>query len=760
MKKVFIIILLLSLTFGNIMLSLAEDKTSVDKSVDEKQVEEGQSEIPSDEMEEASNNTDVNISTDQQSYIPEDTVVITGNILVNQQRMSEIDVLLTIKEGMNGIYTYQTKTDANGNYEFTYRIPEDANPGEYIVTVTSLQQSSELTFEVLQNNREEPEEPEPIQIELSVAADQHKYNQGDTVVILGNLKTINEEPVSDAEVSVRVETNDQHIFSDDIITNEEGFYAITFDLSEEAIEGEYEVLATYETQFVRSTFEVEELDEQPTPTEKELTVSTKKSKYNPGDEVSISGKVKKDGKSASSIDVLITVERNGQELFAGQETTNAQGKYSLNYRLGLDASIGEYDISATSVGITENTIFDVELKQSDNSSGGNDKPSNGGSGSTPPKDEVEDEILLVEEADIKDQLSSNLERNVEINLNDNTEDKVMVEMNKDILNKIHDANKTLVIEKENIKLNISPETLKGITGVSGNDITFSMDKVDPKKLTEANKDTDQTIVSDIVDLKITTKKNSNSIEISTFNEPIEIAININQILAKDTRKVAGYVLNEQENEWEYVGGKVKNGVLLIKTTHFSKYTAIANDKTFSDIQNINWAKDAIEVLASRSIIKGTSDDIFAPSDELTRAQFALLVVRALNIPLEEFKGSFIDVPESLTWSALEIEAAQRSGIVQGISEGVFEPNEKITREQMATMVVRAINYKNPALIDIKEELVFNDTSDIQAYALDAVSTAVSLGILKGKADNSFAPRDFATRAEAAVMLYNVLNILE
>ena len=157
---------------------------------------------------------------------------------------------------------------------------------------------------------------------------------------------------------------------------------------------------------------------------------------------------------------------------------------------------------------------------------------------------------------------------------------------------------------------------------------------------------------------------------------------------------------KQRTRWSIVDGKYANGKVEFKTNHFSKFVVVENNKTFKDIQSggIKWVKDYVEVLASKSIIHGKSEDTFAPSDQITRAQFALLLSRALDLPKQAYEGTFSDVTEKMDGAVLEIEAANRAGIVTG-NNGKFQPNESITRQQMAAMIIRAIEYKDASILD-------------------------------------------------------------
>lgn len=175
---------------------------------------------------------------------------------------------------------------------------------------------------------------------------------------------------------------------------------------------------------------------------------------------------------------------------------------------------------------------------------------------------------------------------------------------------------------------------------------------------------------------------------------------------------------------------------------------------FGDVSN-HWAKKEIEYLAARGIIKGVSETSFAPNADITRAEFAALVTRVLGLETGSFGGSFSDVNQN-AWYALEVEAAMNAGIVLG-SGGKFNPNSKISREEMAVMIVRAYEFQTKQSATGTGSVQFADAASASAWAADAIKAANALGIVNGKTSTTFAPKDQATRAEAATMLYRLLG---
>lgn len=182
---------------------------------------------------------------------------------------------------------------------------------------------------------------------------------------------------------------------------------------------------------------------------------------------------------------------------------------------------------------------------------------------------------------------------------------------------------------------------------------------------------------------------------------------------------------------------------------------VAEKVTFKDMQN-HWARSTVEAMVAKGIIKGVSEDTFAPQLAITRAEFAVLLARALELPIGDFTQSFSDVPKN-AWYALEVEAAQKAGIITG-SAGKFEPKKAITREAMATMIIRALEYKKFALPE-PGTIKFHDASEVSVWARDSVAIANELGIITGMTATKFFPSQVANRAQAAVMVYRLLDTL-
>ena len=179
----------------------------------------------------------------------------------------------------------------------------------------------------------------------------------------------------------------------------------------------------------------------------------------------------------------------------------------------------------------------------------------------------------------------------------------------------------------------------------------------------------------------------------------------------------------------------------------------AKNNNFSDIDGVEWAKEAIDYLFEKNIIKGTGNGKFRPQNNITREQFAVILVNASGYELADEDSDFEDVLKD-SYYAQHVATAKKIGVVNGISDNKFGVGENITRQDLCVMVYRAWF----SGMNDESSTVFFDEEDISDYAKDAVSYLSSLGIVKGFEDGSFKPNQPCTRAQAAKIVYESLKI--
>ncbi|WP_337104281.1 choice-of-anchor I family protein [Paenibacillus sp. YIM B09110] len=204
-------------------------------------------------------------------------------------------------------------------------------------------------------------------------------------------------------------------------------------------------------------------------------------------------------------------------------------------------------------------------------------------------------------------------------------------------------------------------------------------------------------------------------------------------------------------------------IVNMKRNGNSVYTVINGSKTFDDAAS-HWAKPAIDSLASKLIVSGVDENHFAPNKAITRAEFTAIIVRSLGLNEAAAGSGFSDVSAS-KWYAGEIQTAVQAGVISGYEDGTFRPEQTITRQEIASILMKAVHYADAntaAAIAAKAESLnplsaIKDAGSIAAWAKTAAAEALAAGIVEGKADGAFAPVAKATRAEAVTMLQRTLK---
>ena len=179
---------------------------------------------------------------------------------------------------------------------------------------------------------------------------------------------------------------------------------------------------------------------------------------------------------------------------------------------------------------------------------------------------------------------------------------------------------------------------------------------------------------------------------------------------------------------------------------------------FDDIDGVEWASEAILALADKGIINGRSETSFKPNDYITREEFAKILVCAMGYDtLSYSKNNFTDVDDN-AWFVRFVNIAYENKILNGIGDGKFGTGEMISREDISVMVCNAMKAKGKTLQTA--ELAFEDRDNIAGYAIDSVFALYKMGVINGISDTQFDPKGKATRAQAAKIVYGVLDSIK
>ncbi|MEI7026807.1 S8 family serine peptidase [Paenibacillus sp. y28] len=342
---------------------------------------------------------------------------------------------------------------------------------------------------------------------------------------------------------------------------------------------------------------------------------------------------------------------------------------------------------------------------------------------------------------------------------------VHVVMNASVISLAEERNKPIRIQTNKQILELPPGVLfvGNITGtveltITDRAMSSRMLKAKPQNLL------DKMAVSDL-ELKVEGQA------IQGLNKPVTVVWLLPDGMTGDSKKLGIYYYNTASGQWGYIGGRIqdsgeKQGISAA-LSHFSSYVVMEYTGTFEDLAG-HWARTEVELLAARHVISGVSDSSFAPETKVSRAEFAALLVRGLG---SKAKAGSVSKPRIFTdvldtaWYRDVVYMAYEAGLINGISESRFDPQAPITREQMASMLMRAYRTAAGQVWDMEEggeteRSSYADEDSISEWARQSVYGAADTGLMSGLPGGFFMPLDHATRAQAAVVVKRLLDLTD
>lgn len=229
--------------------------------------------------------------------------------------------------------------------------------------------------------------------------------------------------------------------------------------------------------------------------------------------------------------------------------------------------------------------------------------------------------------------------------------------------------------------------------------------------------------------------------------------------------IKAYEKNDKPSSSGGGGGK-SNGVSSGVTTGRKQYSEEYENPQgttegilpFEDVDGVEWAKPAINALYVKGIISGKTATEFCPDDLITREEFVKMLVSAFSLNVLGTGMDFEDVKET-DWYYDYVRSAYYAEIVKGVSDNTFGAGMNITRQDIAVMGYRALEISNIEIPGKSIEVEFADAADISNYATEAVFSMQRAGILNGDEKGKINPTDYATRAEAAKIIYGIYQLL-
>ncbi|MFC3803947.1 S-layer homology domain-containing protein [Cohnella sp. GCM10012308] len=273
------------------------------------------------------------------------------------------------------------------------------------------------------------------------------------------------------------------------------------------------------------------------------------------------------------------------------------------------------------------------------------------------------------------------------------------------------------------------------------------------------------VVVPAVDFTVSGSNGGKTVEVTTFNAYVERMVALPDGI--DPNRITTGVVVDADGTTRHVPTKI----VLIEGKYYAKmnsltnstYTVVWHPLEFSDVAN-HWAKAAVNDMGSRMVIEGTGGGLFSPNRDITRAEFAAIIVRALGLKPDHETTPFADVKTS-DWYSDAVNTAYAYHLIAGFEDGTFRPNDNITREQAMAVLSNAMKLtglkdKLPVQSADAALLPFTDGASVSSWAKSSVADSVQAGIVAGRSAGSaasLAPKANMTRAEVAVIIRNLLQ---
>lgn len=325
-------------------------------------------------------------------------------------------------------------------------------------------------------------------------------------------------------------------------------------------------------------------------------------------------------------------------------------------------------------------------------------------------------------------------------------------------------------EQAQYTLAASEINIDGISGQIGERVNLSdikiqiqIGKTDGQKVAEVEgkaKEKGYTLITSPVDFHISAQYGDQTVTVERFNSYVERKIAIPE--GVDASRITTGVVVKNDGSFYHVPTKVVEvqgkQYAVINSLSNSTYTVIWNQKEFEDVKD-HWGRVDINDMGSRLIINGMTEQTFAPELDVTRAEFAAMLIRALGLQVRKEANPFVDVREE-AWYHNDVVTAYQNKFLSGYGDGTFRPNDRIKREEAIAMIFNAASTAKLNTTISAEEIgsalsQFADKDQISDWAKEAMGMSIQNGIVGGF-DGKLHPRFYMKRAEAATMIRRLL----
>ncbi len=474
------------------------------------------------------------------------------------------------------------------------------------------------------------------------------------------------------------------------------------------------------------------------------------------------------GKGSATFSIIFkptsTGPKTAEVTITGKDTVNSPFVFKVSGGTVPDSSSGGG--STTHEPPTKDTI---DINVGDNSLKNvavDVKNENGKKTTTVNVDETEVQKTLNE----MEKTDPDKEKKVVIPVNNNS-DKVVGELKASTLKAMADMDAIIEIKTENATYTLPANTVKFdeiVKKLGGNPELKDIEvKVTVTKATDdkADKIKDEAgkkgyeLKGKPVEFEISFTNAGREVTVSSFNNYVARTVAIPEGI--DPKKITTGVVYNPDGSFTHV----PTAVSVIDNRYYAKinsltnstYALIYNPLTFKDVEK-HWSKDYVNDAGSRLIVSGTGNGNFTPDRAVTRAEFAVMIVKALGLKNSQFADNFSDVGKDNPYYSY-ISTAYQYGIISGYTNGKFGPNDLITREQSMTMISKAMKIAGMETTLTNTDNLnkkFSDSGDISKWAKDGAAICVNSGLFVGNR-GMLNPKNNVTRAESATVIIKLLK---
>lgn len=217
---------------------------------------------------------------------------------------------------------------------------------------------------------------------------------------------------------------------------------------------------------------------------------------------------------------------------------------------------------------------------------------------------------------------------------------------------------------------------------------------------------------------------------------------------------------ENASMWDVFKAKLKSEINEnINSGEIDKGEECKGNGKFKDVEDEHWAKEAIEFLGEKEIVKGREKEIYEPESQITRAEFVTILARVVEkekIVMEDDSKmkEYTDIEEH--WAIEDINKFTKNGVLNGYLDGTFRPDEVITREEVAKVISEVIE---KGALNITKEGQIKEFNDVEGdgWANKYIEKMSQISLIEGYEDGGFKPKNAITRAEIAQIIYKLMN---